>query len=107
MTNDYKFAAYPSEKEIAKRVSNNLFEEVYSDLDVDRNVRTNADRGYHFDFPSLWLSEPGPNKMIALRKLQVIPSLHIFKFAIVIQDEEQPVNPTPYLIYNIIEETSF
>src|SRR5215469_3813309 len=106
MTNDYKFAAYPSEKEIAKRVSNNLFEEVYTDLDIDRNIRTNADRGYHFDFPSLWLSEFGPHKAIAPRRLQVIPSLHIMKFMISIYDGDDPIR-TKIFTYNIIEETSF
>src|SRR5215469_11311114 len=106
MTNDYKFAAYPSEKEIAKRVSNNLFEEVYTDLDIDRNIRTNADRGYHFDFPSLWLSEFGPHKAIAPRRLQVIPSLHIRSFGIVVRDGSNEVT-SPLLTYNIIEETSF
>jgi hypothetical protein len=57
-----------SEKDLTQRVSKIPTEEVYTNLDVNRNIQTNENIGYTFEFPPMWLNEFGANTMISVRK---------------------------------------
>jgi hypothetical protein len=92
----------PTEKQLVNRVSTIPLEEVYTELDILPGPR-DAGFGYRFDFPPLWLNEFGENKVISVRKLQVIPSLDVFQFKVEIQNG--PHLPRQFF-YNVIESTN-
>ena len=68
-----------SENQFNKKATTDAFDEIYTNFDVatiaDEYL---ADSGYPFSFPTRWLNDPSMNKRIAIRRLDVIPSSHVF-----------------------------
>lgn len=54
------------------------FDEIYTNFDVSVDETYLAQTGYPFDYPTRWLNDPSMNKRIAIRRLDVTPSSHVF-----------------------------
>ena len=67
-----------SEKEHTERSSQLPIEEIYTNHDINPNLAYDKTTGYNFDFPSRWANADSTNKVIGLRKLDIIPSAHSF-----------------------------
>ena len=69
-----------SEKQFNKTATTDAFDEIYTNFDVSTiSDEYLADSGYPFNFPTRWLNDPSMNKRIAIRRLDVIPSSHVFR----------------------------
>lgn len=67
-----------SEHQNNTRASRLAIEEVYTDADVNRNVEYDGSMGYSFDYPYKWLDDQSQFKMVSPRRLEIIPTNHIF-----------------------------
>ena len=77
-------------KQLSNRVSAKTIEETYTDLDVehvkdangkdttDISLNYNPNIGFTFDYPQRWLNEENEFKIIGIRRLNVVPSSHVF-----------------------------
>ena len=73
-------------KNSSNRVSAKTIEETYTDLDVFKENENTADislnympnTGFTFDYPQRWLNEENEFKIIGIRRLNVVPSSHVF-----------------------------
>ena len=53
-------------------------EEIFTNSDVNRNLSTDKNFGYVFNYPMQWLDNNSDEKMIGVRRLKLIPTSHIF-----------------------------
>ena len=67
-----------SEKQHTERSSQLPIEDVFTCHDVNPNLAYDKNTGYNFDFPHKWSTADSLNKVIGLRKLDIIPSSHSF-----------------------------
>ena len=77
-------------KQSSNRVSAKTIEETYTDLDVEHVKDENGEEttdislnympntGFTFDYPQRWLNEENEFKIIGIRRLNVVPSSHVF-----------------------------
>lgn len=77
-------------KQLSSRVSAKTIEETYTENDVqhviDENGKQTTDisagydpmTGFTFDYPMRWLNDASDFKALGIRRLQVIPSSHVF-----------------------------
>ena len=71
-----------SEKQHTDRSSQLPIEDVFTEHDINPNLAYNKITGYNFDFPTKWATADSSNKVIGLRKLDIIPSAHSFNLAL-------------------------
>ena len=84
-----------SEKQFNKTATTDAFDEIYTNFDVASiSDEYLADSGYPFNFPTRWLNDPSMNKRIAIRRLDVIPSSHVFTLDLFSSsdDEQYPIS---------------
>ena len=70
----------------SNKVSAKTIEETFTDLDVfkddenknDISLNYMPDTGFTFDYPNLWLNENTDFKAIGIRRLNVVPTSHVF-----------------------------
>ena len=109
-------------KQLSNRVSAKTIEETYTDLDVFKENENTADislnympnTGFTFDYPQRWLNEENEFKIIGIRRLNVVPSSHVFslKFSVRYRaaGETQEHEHTEELLchrFTITDENSF
>lgn len=99
-----------SEKQFNKKATTDAFDEIYTNFDVASiSEEYLADSGYPFDFPTRWLNDPSMNKRIAIRRLDVIPSTHVFALQLVYvqtddaTDFDQKINMINYSRITVTE----
>ena len=67
-----------TEKQHTERSSQLPIEDVFTCHDINTNLAYDKFTGYNFDFPQKWAMVDSSNKVIGLRKLDMIPSSHSF-----------------------------
>jgi hypothetical protein len=72
------------ERNLQPRVPRLPIEAVYTNYDVNHNISYNRNRGYKFQHPDRWINERSNNKMIGIRRLQMIPSNHMLEIGVLI-----------------------
>lgn len=77
-------------KQFSNRVSAKTIEETYTENDVehvvdengkqttDLSAGYNSNTGFSFDYPMRWLNDKSEFKAIGIRRLQVVPTSHVF-----------------------------
>jgi hypothetical protein len=68
-----------TERQHLNRVSELPIEEVFTDLDVNRNIQIDKSSGYRFEYPPKFIQTVLNNKVIGIRRLEVIPTSHVLK----------------------------
>jgi hypothetical protein len=68
-------------------------EAVFTDHDIKPNPNT-RNRGYNFDHPNRWVDELSNNKMIGIRRLELIPKPHIFNIGFRLYNDPFPTDLT-------------
>jgi hypothetical protein len=84
------------ERNIRPRAPRNPIEAVYTNYDVNPNISHNRRRGYKFQHPDRWINEMSNNKMIGIRRLQMIPSSHIFELGLLIYMDPNRIVNIPF-----------
>ena len=77
-----------SEKQLTTRATTDTFDEIYTNYDVSVSDEYLAQTGYPFDYPTRWLNDPSQNKRIAIRRLEVTPTIHSFTLKIIAETDE-------------------
>ena len=80
-------------KQLSNRVSAKTIEETYTHLDVFKNDEDKTDislnympnTGFTFDYPNRWLNEENEFKAIGIRRLNVVPTSHVFSIIVCIR----------------------
>ena len=68
-------------------------EEIYTNVDVNKSVQSDAHIGYTFNYPPQWLDSPSHDKMIGVRRLKLVPSTHSFDVCFRIYESPEAFNP--------------
>ena len=76
-----------TERQHTERSSQLPIEDVFTCHDINPNLAYDKFTGSNFDFPQKWAMTDSSNKVIGLRKLDMIPSSHTFSLAIRVYDE--------------------
>lgn len=96
-------------KNLSNRVSAKTIEETYTENDITNQYQ--PDIGYLFDYPQRWLNDQSDYKAIGIRRLQVIPTSHVFTIVINIKwkktEEEEGLTDYFQETLEIISENSF
>jgi hypothetical protein len=71
-----------TERQHLNRVSELPIEEVFTDLDVNRDIVIDKAYGYRYEYPSKFVQTVSNNKVIGIRRLEVVPTSHVMKFYI-------------------------
>jgi len=53
-------------------------EEIFTNADVNRNIATDGNNGYIFNYPPQWLHNDSNEKTVGVRRLKIIPTSHVF-----------------------------
>ena len=77
-----------SEKQLTTRATTDTFDEIYTNYDVSVSDEYLAQTGYPFDYPTRWLNDPSQNKRIAIRRLEVTPTIHSFTLRVTADTSE-------------------
>lgn len=73
---------YQNERQMSTRASKFPIEEYYTNMDVNPNMEVDPNVGFTYDFPVRWANDPSLNKAIGVRRLDCIPTCHVFQPAI-------------------------
>jgi hypothetical protein len=76
---------------IGKKSPKIPIEAVFTDHDVKPGFYR-RERGYNFNHPNRWVDEPSKNKMIGIRRLELIPNPHIFDIGFRFYEEPIPTD---------------
>ena len=67
-------------------------EENYTNLDVlefERSISNiNRNTGYTFSYPQRWLESPSKNKVVGIRRLDIIPTTHVISLKVTVQNPD-------------------
>lgn len=87
-----------TERQFNTKATMDAFDEIYTSFDVSVDEKYLAQSGYPFDYPTRWLNDPSMNKRIAIRRLDVTPSTHMFTLKIIAEVNESAFdsNDEPY-----------
>jgi len=92
---------YQNERQMSTRASKFPIEEHYTNIDINPNEEIDPRYGVTYEYPVRWANDPSLNKAIGIRRLDCIPTAHIFTLTIwyykpVEETDEDGVTNTTY-----------
>ena len=75
-------------------------EEIYTSVDINRNVNADENTGYTFNYPNTWLNSDINNKMVGVRRLKIIPTSNLFTFNLRVYEEAPDLSQTTWTDWN-------